>query len=90
MHMNPYGAREPHPYRNYMEAQPSFRVEPFVYQRLKQIEGTRVVVDTVRGSVNGVLVDVKPDHIAVQEAPGGSVFFVRLCEVVWVMPNLDK
>ncbi|MFZ5824525.1 MAG: DUF2642 domain-containing protein [Bacillota bacterium] len=28
------------------------------------------MVDTVRGAVSGVLVDVKPDHITAQEAPG--------------------
>lgn len=71
------------------ELHPSVRVEPWVYQRLKQLEGRRIVIDTVRGSVSGVLVDVKPDHIAVQEGPGESLFLVRLCQIVWVMPNVD-
>jgi len=63
-----------------------FPFEPFVYQRLKQLVGTRVVVDTVRGSQSGNLVDVQPDHIVVQEQPGKSQFLIRTSEVVWLMP----
>lgn len=87
--MNPYGTSEARMQRGSMNVQPMVQVEPYLYQRLKQMEGMRVVVDTTRGSVNGVLVDAKPDHIAVQEGPGASLFLVRLCEVVWIMPNLD-
>lgn len=82
--MNPYhGAREAR------SIQPTFQMEPYLYHRLQQMEGLRVVVDTVRGSVNGVLVDAKPDHIVVQDSPRNPPFFVRLCEIVWIMPNID-
>lgn len=88
--MTPYGgAMGPRMYSGAGDLQPTVQVEPWVYQRLKQIEGKRVVVDTIRGGVNGVLVDVKPDHIVVQETPNEAPFFVRLCQIVWVMPNVD-
>ncbi|WP_245237676.1 YuzF family protein [Paenibacillus ihuae] len=63
-------------------------VEPYVYAAVSSLIGKRVVLDTVRGSVSGMVVDAKPDHVVIQERD--STFFVRLCEVVWIMPETGK
>jgi hypothetical protein len=60
-------------------------VEPFVYIALNGLVGKRVVLDTNRGSVSGMVRDVKPDHVVIQEHD--STFFVRIREIVWFMPE---
>lgn len=62
--------------------------EPYVYAAVLSLIGKRAVLDTVRGSVSGMVVDAKPDHVVIQERD--SAFFVRLCEVVWIMPETGK
>jgi Protein of unknown function (DUF2642) len=79
-----------YPYRNNPQAASNgpmqvVVVEPYVYASLKSLIGKRVVIDTSRGSVNGTLVDAKPDHAVVREHD--STFFVRICEIVWIMPE---
>lgn len=59
--------------------------DPYVYQTLTGIIGTNVIVQTAKGSVTGVLQDVKPDHIVVNM--GGSPFFIRTQQIVWVSPS---
>ncbi|GAE33686.1 DUF2642 domain-containing protein [Halalkalibacter akibai] len=59
-------------------------LEPYVYTALYNLIGERIVIDTSRGPVNGVVKDAKPDHVVVQEHD--STFYVRLSEVVWFMP----
>lgn len=65
--------------------QPFFCIDPYVYVTLKAIVGRGVVVETVRGSNRGVLADVKPDHVVVQE--DGKKFFIRTAQIIWVMPE---
>lgn len=60
-------------------------VEPYLYETLRSLIGKRVVIDTSRGPVNGTITDAKPDHVVVQEY--NSTFFVRICEIIWVMPE---
>ncbi|WP_245243512.1 YuzF family protein [Mesobacillus selenatarsenatis] len=60
-------------------------VEPYVYAALRNLIGKRVVLDTKRGSVSGVVRDAKPDHVVVQEHD--STFFGRIREIVWIMPE---
>ncbi|RSD28526.1 DUF2642 domain-containing protein [Mesobacillus subterraneus] len=60
-------------------------VEPYVYSALHSLIGRRVVIDTTRGSVSGIVKDAKPDHVAIQEHD--STFFVRIREIVWIMPE---
>jgi hypothetical protein len=60
-------------------------VEPFVYEALQSLTGKRVVLDTSRGSVSGTVADAKMDHVVIQERD--STFFVRTCEIVWIMPE---
>ncbi|UOY94434.1 YuzF family protein [Ectobacillus sp. JY-23] len=61
-------------------------VDPYVVQTLQSVVGKRLVVDTVRGAVRGVLKDVKPDHIVIEEK--NAPFFVRIQQIVWIMPEL--
>jgi hypothetical protein len=61
-------------------------VEPYVYSALRNLIGKRVVLDTTRGSVSGIVRDAKPDHVVVQEHD--STFFVRIREIVWIMPEV--
>ncbi|RKD31288.1 hypothetical protein BET03_03450 [Thermohalobacter berrensis] len=61
-------------------------VDPYVIRTLETIRGRNVVVETVRGSLHGVLMDVKPDHIVVKSDNGDSRFFVRIQQIVHIMP----
>ncbi|MBT2686808.1 YuzF family protein [Bacillus sp. ISL-47] len=60
-------------------------VEPFVYAALHSLIGKRVVIDTSRGPVDGTIADAKPDHVVVQQHD--STFFVRISEIIWIMPE---
>ncbi|WP_332696420.1 YuzF family protein [Halalkalibacter lacteus] len=66
---------------------PSFvsQIDPYVYQTLQEITGTMVVIQTTRGTVSGRLKTVMPDHIVVES--GGSPFFIRTQQIVWVIPK---
>jgi hypothetical protein len=60
-------------------------VDPYVYETLQKIIGKRLVIETVRGNVTGNLKDVKPDHVVMKEKD--STFFVRIQQIVWIMPD---
>ncbi|MEC0303194.1 YuzF family protein [Terribacillus saccharophilus] len=60
-------------------------VDPYVYQTLQGVRTKQIVVETVRGSVTGKLITVRPDHIVVES--GGSSFFIRTAQIVWVIPR---
>lgn len=60
-------------------------VEPYLYAAVRSLIGKRVVIDTSRGPVNGTVVDAMPDHVVIQEHD--STFFVRICEIIWIMPE---
>lgn len=60
-------------------------IEPFVLATVSSLVGKRAVIETTRGNVSGMVMDAKPDHVVLQERD--STFFVRLCEVVWIMPE---
>lgn len=62
-------------------------VDPYVVETLKSIIGKRIIVDTVRGVVQGNLIDVKPDHIVVKELAEDEPAFVRIQQIVFVMPT---
>ncbi|MDQ0254873.1 hypothetical protein J2S74_002255 [Evansella vedderi] len=59
--------------------------DPFLVQTLQSILGKSIVVETSKGSIRGKLADVKPDHICLQSKEAS--FFIRIQEIVWVMPN---
>ncbi len=65
-------------------------VDPFVVDALMCLIGKKIVVDTVRGAINGILKDVKPDHIVIHEVCGDSMIFIRIEEIVSIMPISRK
>lgn len=60
-------------------------MEPYVLEAARGLIGKYVVVETTRGSISGTLLDAKPDHLVIQQRD--SSFFVRLCEIIWIMPD---
>ncbi|GAA0451185.1 DUF2642 domain-containing protein [Alkalibacillus silvisoli] len=60
-------------------------IEPFMFYTLQGLDGLNVVVQTTQGSKRGTLIETSPDHITM--AVSGKYFFIRMQEVVWVMPT---
>lgn len=65
-------------------------VDPYVVAALMTLIGKQIVVETVRGSLHGTLIDVKPDHIVIGEINDDSRFFIRIAEIVHIMPNINN
>jgi hypothetical protein len=61
--------------------------DPYVVEVLCKILGRSVVIETVRGNLQGILSDVKPDHVVVRSYDGDTVFYVRIQQIVHVMPT---
>lgn len=61
-------------------------LEPFVVETLRTLIGKPVLVETVRGNLQGILVDVKPDHVVVRSYDSDTMFYVRIQQIVQVMP----
>ncbi|MBO1582407.1 DUF2642 domain-containing protein [Bacillus sp. XF8] len=55
-------------------------VDPYVVQTLQSIVGKKIVVETIRGRVNGTLRSVKPDYIVLEEKEIPT--FVRVQQIV--------
>ncbi|WP_207653833.1 YuzF family protein [Tepidibacter mesophilus] len=64
-------------------------IDPFVIEALKMVIDRSVVIETVRGNLQGILVDVKPDHIVVKPHGNDTTFFVRIQQIVYIMPDID-
>ena len=64
-------------------------IDPFVVEALTTVIGHSVVIETVRGNLQGILVEVKPDHIVVKPRGNGTTFFVRIQQIVYIMPDID-
>jgi len=62
-----------------------YPVDPYVVEALKSVLGKPVVLETTRGALNGCVIEVKPDHVVIETR--GRKFFVRICEIVWIMPE---
>lgn len=62
-------------------------IDPFVVETLNTIIGKSVLIETVRGNLQGILEDVKPDHIVVKSYDSDTKFFVRIQQIVYVMPT---
>ncbi|GAB1763935.1 MULTISPECIES: YuzF family protein [Priestia] len=71
--------------RNYETPSMVTHVDPYVYATLQSVQGKDVVIETVRGSVRGRVKDVKIDHVVI--AAKSSTFFVRIQQIVWIMPE---
>ncbi|WP_425484315.1 YuzF family protein [Halobacillus locisalis] len=59
-------------------------VDPFVVQTLKSVVGKMLIVETTKDTIRGQLQDVQPDHIVL--TAGDSTFFVRIQQIVTIMP----
>jgi hypothetical protein len=59
--------------------------DPYFYQALQNLAGKTVVVQTIRGSVRGVLDQVMPDFLVVDMA--GNPFHIRTQQIIWVVPG---
>jgi len=62
--------------------------DPYVYEALMGLQNKSVAVQTVRGSVRGILRKVMPDHIVVQM--GGSPFYIRTAQIIWFHPMMNE
>nr|WP_209860420.1 DUF2642 domain-containing protein [Paenibacillus shirakamiensis] len=57
----------------------------FVVEALKTTKGKCVLFETTRGRLEGVVCEVKPDHVVLQNR--GKNFYLRIAEIVWIMPD---
>ncbi|MED5016786.1 YuzF family protein [Paenibacillus chibensis] len=60
-------------------------VDPYVVETLRSVIGRHVLLETTRGGLSGCVADVKPDHVVLEAR--SRKFFVRICEIVWIMPE---
>nr|WP_234405665.1 DUF2642 domain-containing protein [Paenibacillus sp. IHBB 10380] len=60
-------------------------VDHCVVETLKSLIGKCVLLETTRGKVEGIVCDCKPDHVILQCR--GKNFYVRIFEIVWIMPE---
>ncbi len=58
--------------------------DPYVFESLKRLLNQSIAVQTIRGSLRGELKTVMPDHIVIHM--GGSPFFVRTEQIIWIQP----
>ncbi|MGZ0049340.1 YuzF family protein [Brevibacillus gelatini] len=81
--MSAYPYQQPQPGANTPSM--STVIDPFLYQTLLSVVQRDVVIQTTQGNLRGNVVHVMPDHVALRV--GGSMFFVRTQQIVWVMPG---
>lgn len=62
--------------------------DPYVFEALTQLQNQSIAVQTIRGSVRGVLRMVMPDHIVVHM--GGTPFYIRTEQIIWVHPMMSE
>ncbi|WP_407272098.1 YuzF family protein [Radiobacillus sp. PE A8.2] len=76
---NNYGMMEP------MQTQYYTMVDPYVINTLQSVLGKMLLIETTKDSIRGKLMDVKPDHIVL--LAGDSTFFIRIQQIVTIMPD---
>ncbi|MGG3281789.1 DUF2642 domain-containing protein [Paenibacillus solani] len=60
-------------------------VDTCVVETLMSHIGKVVILETTRGRIDGCVVDVKQDHVVLDQRH--KKFFVRIAEIVWIMPE---
>ncbi|MBP1176756.1 hypothetical protein JOE49_004008 [Paenibacillus sp. PvR133] len=60
-------------------------VDHCVVEALMSLVGKVVILETTRGRLDGCVVNVKQDHVILEERH--RKFFVRIAEIVWIMPE---
>lgn len=83
--MNNYQPNQMHHMSQMPQSIMVYPVDPYVVETLMSIRGKNVLLETTRGGINGCIADVKPDHVVLDVR--GRMFFVRICEIVWIMPE---
>lgn len=73
--------------QNIQSMQYTTLVDPYVLEALRMIIGISVVIETVRGNLQGIIADVKPDHVVVRSYDSDTIFYVRIQQIVHVMPT---
>ncbi|MFA9399148.1 MAG: DUF2642 domain-containing protein [Clostridiaceae bacterium] len=63
----------------------TIQVEPYFTERLCEMVGQVLLIETIRGNLQGVLVDVKSDHVVIKSYDSDTMFYVRLKQIVQVM-----
>ena len=63
-----------------------FNFDPYVYETLMSVVGSTLFVETTGMPVRGVLTDVKPDHIVMQDAMTQQQRYIRIAEMVSITP----
>jgi len=59
-------------------------IDPYVVEALRKLMGRCVLLETTRGAIEGMILDVKPDHVLLQLHSRQAC--VRIAEIVWTMP----
>ncbi|WP_188540742.1 DUF2642 domain-containing protein [Paenibacillus segetis] len=77
------------PYKPHMHQMPqSIVVNPVdhcVVDALMCLIGKVVILETTRGRIDGCVLEVKQDHVVLEQR--NKNFFVRIAEIVWIMPE---
>lgn len=60
-------------------------VDHCVVDALMCLIGKIVILETTRGRLDGCVVEVKQDHVVLEERH--KKFLVRIAEIVWIMPE---
>ncbi|WMT42899.1 DUF2642 domain-containing protein [Paenibacillus sp. D2_2] len=60
-------------------------VDQCVVECLMSLMGKIVILETTRGRLDGCVIDVKQDHVVLEERH--KKFIVRISEIVWIMPE---
>lgn len=63
--------------------------DPYVYQTIHKLIGSRLIIQTVRRIFRGRLIDATPDHIAIEENCD-HVSYIRNRHMVSVMPDYTE
>ncbi|MCC3379972.1 DUF2642 domain-containing protein [Paenibacillus farraposensis] len=80
-----YSANQPFPHHLTPHHVVVYPVDPCVVEALRAATGKYVVLETTRGRIEGCVLDCKPDHVVLDVF--GKKFFVRICEIVWIVPH---
>lgn len=71
---------------NMTQYQTVFDFDPYVYETLMSVVGSPLMVETTGMPSMGTLMDVKPDHIVLQDPMSKQTRFVRIKEIVTIIP----
>lgn len=61
--------------------------DPYFEDALKMHLGDSILIETVRGNLQGILADVEPGYIVLESYDNDTLFYVRVQQIVHVMPD---